>query len=71
VGAGIGRGFAHATQPGWWIVAALGFAVAALGYLTTTSWARETARRTAERLEEPDVRDLDPRERAVGAPVAM
>jgi EmrB/QacA subfamily drug resistance transporter len=45
--------FAHATRPGWWIVAALGLTVAALGYLTTTGWARGTARRTAERMEEP------------------
>jgi EmrB/QacA subfamily drug resistance transporter len=49
VGSGIGREFAQATRPGWWIVAALGLAAAALGYLTTTSWARETARRTAAR----------------------
>jgi EmrB/QacA subfamily drug resistance transporter len=49
---GIGRGFAFATRPGWWIVAALGLAVAALGFLTTTAWARDTARRTAERLED-------------------
>jgi EmrB/QacA subfamily drug resistance transporter len=49
VGGGIGPGFAHATRPGWWIVAALGLVVAALGYVTTTSWARDTARRTAER----------------------
>jgi EmrB/QacA subfamily drug resistance transporter len=55
LGGGIGRGFAQATRPGWWIVAALGLAVAALGYLTTTSWARGTARRTAQRLEEPDL----------------
>jgi hypothetical protein len=51
-GAAIGPGFAQATRPGWWIVAALGLAVAALGYLTTTGWARDTARRTAQRLEE-------------------
>jgi hypothetical protein len=68
LGGGIGRGFAHATQPGWWIVAALGLAVAALGYLTTTGWARDTARRTRERLEEQDPRDLEPRERTVRAP---
>jgi EmrB/QacA subfamily drug resistance transporter len=48
LGGEIGRGFAQATRPGWWIVAALGLAVAALGYLTTTSWARDTARRTAQ-----------------------
>jgi hypothetical protein len=68
LGGEIGRGFAHATQPGWWIVAALGLAVAVLGFLTTTNWARDTARHTAERLEEPDVRDLEPRDRPVGAP---
>jgi EmrB/QacA subfamily drug resistance transporter len=68
LGGGIGRGFAQATRPGWWIVAALGLAVAALGYLTTTAWARDTARRTAQRLDEQHLRDLDPRERAVGAP---
>ena len=33
--------------------AAAGCAVAALGYLTTTRWAQETARRTAERLSAP------------------
>ena len=46
---GLGTGFADATHPGWWMVAALGLSVAALGYLTTTGWARESARRTAER----------------------
>jgi EmrB/QacA subfamily drug resistance transporter len=53
LGSGIGPGFAAATRPGWWIVAALGLAVAALGYVTTTGWAQETARRTAERLSAP------------------
>jgi EmrB/QacA subfamily drug resistance transporter len=53
LGSGIGPGFAAATRPGWWIVAALGLAVAVLGYVTTTGWARETARRTAERLSAP------------------
>jgi MFS family permease len=51
LGAVAGAGLA--TRPGWWIVAALGLAVSALGYLTTTRWARETARRTAQRLERP------------------
>ena len=46
-----GGGLAQATRPGWWIVAALGLAVAVLGYVTTTGWARESARSTAERLE--------------------
>jgi EmrB/QacA subfamily drug resistance transporter len=52
----IGPWFAHATRPGWWIVAALGLVVAALGYVTTTNWARDTARRTAERLQAPAAR---------------
>jgi MFS family permease len=58
LGSAIGRGFAQATRPGWWIVTALGLTIAALGYLTTTAWARDTARRTAERLAEPDPGDL-------------
>jgi MFS family permease len=64
----IGPGFAHATHPGWWIVAFLGSAVAALGYLTTTNWAQETAQRTAKRLEEPDLNNVQPRQRGIGAP---
>jgi EmrB/QacA subfamily drug resistance transporter len=49
----VGSGFAVASHRAWWIVAALGLVVAALGYLTTTHWAQQTARRTAERLEQP------------------
>jgi MFS family permease len=67
VGAALGRGFAEATHAAWWIVAALGLVVSVLGYLTTTAWAKETARRTAERLEEPEVGDLRRREPAVHA----
>jgi hypothetical protein len=52
-GGQISLGFAHATRPGWWIVAALGLTVGALGYVTTTGWARDTARRTAEHLADP------------------
>lgn len=62
-GSGIGGGFAQATHPGWWLVAALGLVVAVLGYVTTTAWARETARRTAERLEQPATRPPSPPER--------
>jgi len=65
--AGLSPDFAVATRTCWWIVAALGLVVAALGYLTTTGWARGTAARTAERLAEPEVRDLDPGARAVSA----
>ncbi|NUP46548.1 MAG: MFS transporter [Catenulispora sp.] len=43
----IGRGFAHATHPGWWGVAVLGLTVAVLGYLITTRWAYRTAERRA------------------------
>jgi EmrB/QacA subfamily drug resistance transporter len=46
----IGRDFAHASRPGWWIVAGLGLIVAALGFLSTSAWAHDSARRTAERL---------------------
>jgi EmrB/QacA subfamily drug resistance transporter len=47
------RDFATGTHPGWWIVAALGVAVAVLGLLTTTTWAAATARRTASLFAEP------------------
>jgi EmrB/QacA subfamily drug resistance transporter len=67
VGGAIGRGFAEATHTGWWIVAALGLVVATLGWVTTTAWARGTARRTAERLEEPDVAVPQTGEPAMGA----
>jgi EmrB/QacA subfamily drug resistance transporter len=67
-GNAIGAGFAGATQPGWWIVAVLGLVVTALGFLSTTGWAHATARRTAERLEEPEIREPEAREPAVGVP---
>lgn len=49
--------FVSAARPAWWIVAACGFAVLVLGAVTTGAWARETAARTARRLEAPEVRD--------------
>ena len=49
----IGSSFAAATHPGWWIVAALGVVILVLGSVTTTSWAEQTAARTAERFREP------------------
>ncbi|MEU4875077.1 MFS transporter [Streptomyces sp. NPDC021608] len=49
--------FATAAVPGWWILTGCGLAVLALGAVTTGSWARRTAQRTAERLEAPDVRE--------------
>ncbi|GHB34161.1 MFS transporter [Streptomyces viridiviolaceus] len=48
--------FVQAARPGWWILAACGFAVLVLGALTTGAWARRTAERTAGRLESPEVR---------------
>ncbi|HWD85514.1 MAG TPA: DHA2 family efflux MFS transporter permease subunit [Solirubrobacteraceae bacterium] len=49
--AGFGAGFAHATHPSWWIAAGLAFVVLVLGVLTTSGWAKRTARATAEHLE--------------------
>jgi EmrB/QacA subfamily drug resistance transporter len=48
----IGRNFATATHPAWWTIAGFGGVILVLGLLTTTRWADETARRTAERFGE-------------------
>jgi EmrB/QacA subfamily drug resistance transporter len=51
----VGPGFAAATHAAWWISAGLGALCLVLGVLTTTRWAENTARHTAElfRDEEP------------------
>jgi EmrB/QacA subfamily drug resistance transporter len=48
----IAPSFAAATHVSWWIVVGIGVAVLILGIVTTTAWANETARRTAERFRE-------------------
>jgi EmrB/QacA subfamily drug resistance transporter len=50
--------FVSAARPGWWIIAVCGFAVLALGAVSSGRWARGTAERTAERLEAAEVRDV-------------
>ncbi len=49
----IGKSFAVATHPAWWVVAGFGAMILVLGFLTTTQWAEETARRTADCFSEP------------------
>jgi len=44
-------GFATASHAGWWTIAGCGLVVLALGLVTTGPWARETAARSAQRLE--------------------
>jgi EmrB/QacA subfamily drug resistance transporter len=44
--------FAAATHAGWWVIVGLGVISLAVGLVTTTGWARDTARRTAERFRE-------------------
>jgi EmrB/QacA subfamily drug resistance transporter len=48
----IGKGFAVATRPAWWILAGLGVVILVLGLLTTSAWAQATAQRTADRFRE-------------------
>ncbi|MEU6093663.1 MFS transporter [Streptomyces sp. NPDC047079] len=50
--------FVSAARPGWWILTACGLAVLSLGALTTGRWGRRTAVRTAERLQEQEVREV-------------
>jgi hypothetical protein len=39
----LGRSFAAATHPGWWVIAVLGAGVVILGVITTSPWAQRTA----------------------------
>jgi MFS family permease len=45
-------GFTAATRPAWWIIAGLGLSVLVLGFVTTSGWAEQTARATAERFRD-------------------
>ncbi|MDE3069447.1 MAG: DHA2 family efflux MFS transporter permease subunit [Acidobacteriota bacterium] len=49
----LGAGFPAATHAAWWIVVALGGAIALIGFLSTGQWALGTAARVARVLEEP------------------
>jgi EmrB/QacA subfamily drug resistance transporter len=49
-GASLHTSFAQASHTAWWILVGCGVAIIALGLLTTGSWARGTAARTADRL---------------------
>ena len=46
----VGRSFAAATHPAWWIVACIGVLIVVIGLFTTTAWAKATARDTASRF---------------------
>jgi MFS family permease len=52
VASGAGAALAGASHPAWWLIAACGGLVAALGLLTTGRWARATARRASEQLRD-------------------
>ncbi|GGT17962.1 MFS transporter [Streptomyces kurssanovii] len=49
------EGFVAASRPAWWIIAGCGLCVLVVGALTSGRRARESARRTAERLGEPEI----------------
>ena len=48
-----GSDFSAAAQPAWWIITICGALVLVVGAVTSGSWARATAERTARTLEEP------------------
>ncbi|MFF9348254.1 MFS transporter [Streptomyces sp. NPDC014734] len=52
-GAAYADAFVDAAGPAWWILTGCGVSVLLVGALTSGRWARETARRTAQRLETP------------------
>ncbi|MET0865910.1 MAG: MFS transporter [Nakamurella sp.] len=45
--------FAAAAEPAWIVIAGCGVLVFVLGIVSTTEWAKQTARRTAEQFAEP------------------
>jgi len=51
-GSGIGSHLTSASHPAWWLISGCGASVLALGAASTGRWARGTARRCAEQLEE-------------------
>jgi EmrB/QacA subfamily drug resistance transporter len=61
VAGAIGPGFAAATHPAYWLMAGLGVTIFALGLVTTTHWALDTATATAARLceDEPPPAQID------------
>ncbi|MFJ8308047.1 MULTISPECIES: MFS transporter [unclassified Streptomyces] len=50
---GYADAFTGAARPAWWIITGCGLSVLCVGLATSGRWARESARRTAERLEAP------------------
>lgn len=50
--------FVSAARPGWWILTVCGVAVLVLGLLTSGRWAHRTAERTAQRLENTEIRQV-------------
>ncbi|WAU79777.1 MFS transporter [Streptomyces sp. Qhu-G9] len=49
--------FVAAARPAWWIIAACGLAVLAVGALTSGPWARRTADRTARHLSSAELKE--------------
>ncbi len=49
----IDAGFTAATHAYWWLVVGLGALVVALGVVSTSAWAKETAKRIARLLDDP------------------
>lgn len=52
-GTGAAGDFVAASRAAWWIITGCGLCVLLVGTVSSGRWARGTARRTAERLEEP------------------
>jgi EmrB/QacA subfamily drug resistance transporter len=49
---GVSAGFAAATHAAWWLAVGIGVTLFVIGFATTTPWARRTAERAAETIEE-------------------
>jgi len=67
----IGKSFAGATHPGWWIIVALGALIMIGALLSTGDWAQRTARETAESLRREHVRQPTSRVEAHAVRVSL
>jgi hypothetical protein len=64
----LGKGFAAATHPGWWLIVTLGTLIVIGALISTGAWAQRTARRATEDLGQQQRADRYVQREAATAP---